>query len=129
MKKLSVYSRLSRKAGAKIYPNSSPDVHLHKADRIIPVRQEYAGAAAATAGRIAVEVERQTLRSMTYKRLYPWVLALSVLCLLPPFASMGVDMFHAKQAQAEMQRQQKQQLEEMNRRQQERINRLRSGIY
>ncbi|WP_157843874.1 MULTISPECIES: hypothetical protein [Enterobacteriaceae] len=39
------------------------------------------------------------------------------------------DMFHAKQAQAEMQRQQKQQLEEMNRRQQERINRLRSGIY
>ncbi|HEB3127964.1 TPA: hypothetical protein RZB53_004507, partial [Salmonella enterica subsp. enterica serovar Montevideo] len=49
MKKLSVYSRLSRKAGAKIYPNSNPDVHLHKADRIIPVRQEYAGAAAATA--------------------------------------------------------------------------------
>ena len=127
LQNLSFFSRLSQRVGAKIYPQSKPETHLIKSDRFLPPRPGYAEAAALTHERIAVEVERQQLRAMTYRKAYPCVLAVSLLLLLVPLVSVGSSMVENHRHEVALQKRLKAQ-QEKQKEQDEKLRRQ-FGIY
>lgn len=99
MPTLSLTSRTGRALGLRLYRGSAPEAHDHARDRLIPTRQTASEGTELLASRMRVEVQRQELRRVTRRAVYPLVVVLSLGVLAIPAAIQAYDSYNAQRNQ------------------------------